>query len=293
MQADPTLIPLHLSMEGCATQEEMIANVEATIARGYTRLNEYLDTRSGHRVSIVGAGPSIRKTWRKLGGDVMACNSALGFLLDQGVVPKYHMLWDAHPIVASFAIPHPGVTYLVAARCHPTVFERLKDCRVIVWFAGGDHNIAEFMAERNIPDAIVLGGSAAVTRGLFLAAALGYRKFHVFGADSSYSDDGMTHVNGSAVPEKRMRVWVGNGPDKQDFWTTPEWCAQVEEFKLIYERFHNQLHARIEVYGNGLLPHVARILAKNRLPRHEFLRRVENGTLPLEALVRATQSLGA
>src|SRR3990167_8700403 len=103
------LVPLLLSMEGCATEEEMNSNVQATIERGYVRINEYLDTCSGD-VSIVGAGPSIRKTYTELKGDVFSCNSALGFLLEQGIVPRWQMLWDAHPLVATFAIPHPEVT---------------------------------------------------------------------------------------------------------------------------------------------------------------------------------------
>ena len=255
------LIPLLMSMEGCATQEEMNGNVEATLKRGYTRLNEYLDTCSG-AISIVGAGPSIRNTYHQLTGDVMCCNSALRFLLEVGIVPKYQMLWDAHQLVSTFAIPHPDITYLVAARCHPDVFAALEGCRIIVWYAGGDHNIAQFMQDKRIDEPMVNGGSAAVTRSLYLAYALGYRDMHVFGADSSYSDDGDTHVNGSVVPEKDMYVWVGNREGSRSFRTTPEWCAQIEEFKVIYQHFHNYCGATIEVHGEGMLPHVTRILER-------------------------------
>jgi hypothetical protein len=171
------------------------------------------------------------------------------------------MMWDAHPLVSTFAIPHPEVTYLVAARCHPSVFEKLEGCKVIVWYAGGDHNITDFMGKKGINEPMVNGGSAAVTRSLYLACALGYRDFHIFGADSSYSDEGQTHVNGSVVPEKDMRVWVGNGAGNRCFRTTPEWCAQVEEFKAIYPHFHNELGAKIEVYGEGMLQHVGRIMS--------------------------------
>jgi hypothetical protein len=270
MGGENPLVPLLLSMESCATQEEMNGNVEATLKRGYERINEHLDAYSG-TVSIVGAGPSIKQTWKELKGDVIACNSALKFLLDNGVVPKWSMLWDAHPLVATFAEPHPEVTYLVATRCHPSVFERLKDCRVIGWYAGGDHNIAEFMSMRCINEPMINGGSAAVTRGMYLAYALGYRDLHLFGCDSCYSDEGDTHVNGSVVPEKDMRVWVGNGEGNRCFRTTPEWCAQIEEFKMIYANFHNYCGARIEVYGEGMLQHVGRILAQSRMTMEQYL----------------------
>jgi len=259
------LVPLLLSMEGCATEAEMNGNVEATLNRGYTRLNEYLDKYSG-TLSIVGAGPSIKETYKEIKGDVMACNSALGFLLDKGIVPKFSMMWDASPLVEKFAIPHPDILYFVAARCHPKVFERLEGCKIISWFAGGDHNIMDFLQKKGINEPLVNGGSAAVTRSMYLACALGYRDFHIFGADSSYANDGNTHVNGSLVPEKDMEIWVGNHEGNKRFRTTPEWCAQVEEFKAIYPYFYNYIGCSIEVYGDGLLPHVARIMATFKQP---------------------------
>jgi len=244
------VVPLTLGMESCATVEEMHTNVESTLARGYMRFTEFMDSQAGE-CSIVGAGPSIADTYQDLRGDVIACNSAIGFLLSRGVVPKYAMLWDAHPLVETFAVPHPDIVYFVAARCHESVFERLKDCKVVVWYPGGDHDIADFLVEKNIMEPMVNGGSAAVTRSLYLAYALGYRTFHLHGADSSYRGE-QTHVNGSVVPEKRLEVVC----NKRWFTTTPEWAAQVEEFKCIRIGFKH-LGGTIRVYGDGLLPWVA------------------------------------
>ena len=47
MIPEEEIIPLKLHMTSCATQEEMNANVDATIKRGYTRLNEYLGSQTG------------------------------------------------------------------------------------------------------------------------------------------------------------------------------------------------------------------------------------------------------
>jgi hypothetical protein len=248
-------------MEGCATQEEMNGNVLATMKRGYTPINSYLDAYRG-TLSICGAGPSLQNSIKELTGDVMACNSALLALLNHGIVPKFAMMWDAHELVANFAIPHPDVLYLVGARCHPKVFDRLKDCKVVCWHAGGDHNIKEFMEEHSIVEPMINGGSAAVTRSLYLGFALGYRTFHVHGGDSSYSDDGKTHIYGSVVPEKDMEVWIGNSDGKKKFRTTPEWCAQVEEYKAILPYF-NHLGATIEAHGEGMLPHVHRKMVES------------------------------
>lgn len=267
----PPLLPLLLSMECCASEQEMNGNVQATIERGYTRLNEYLDAFSGS-LSICGSGPSIAQTYQDLSGDVMAINNCLRFLLDAGIVPKFAMFWDAAEVVEQFAVPHPEITYLVGARCHPKVYENLKGCKIITWHAGGDHNINDYLLERKIDEPMVNGGSAGVTRALYLGYALGYRSFHLHGADSSYSEEGATHVNGSVVPEKDFKIWVGNHDGNKSFRTTPEWCGQVEEIKLIYPMFSTMLNCPIKVHGTGLLPYVCRILKSNEDQRLEKIR---------------------
>ncbi len=258
----PELIPLLLYMEGCATEQEMNANVSATIERGYTPINGYLDQFRGE-VSICGAGPSIKETCKQIRGDILAINSAIGFLLGQGITPKFGMIWDAAEICENFAIPHPDTTYLVGARCHPKVFERLKGCKIIVWHAGGDHNIAEFLAARHIDEPMVNGGSAGVTRAMYLSVALGYRKLNIYGADSSYSDSGETHVTGSLVQEKDFHIWINNDENAKRFRTTPEWCAQIEEYKIIYSQF-SAWGIDVEVYGDGMLQHMHSILKRRR-----------------------------
>lgn len=237
-----TPVPLGLSMTSCITEQEMHTNFHATLDRGFTPINEYLGAFAGP-CSIVGAGPTIKETHKELVGDVIAINSTISYLLDQGIVPKFGLLWDGTEVVEKFARPHPDIIYLVASRCHPKVFERLKDCKVVVWHAAGDHNILDVMTEpetqrkMKIPQPLICGGSAGVTRTIYVASILGYTDMHLFGADSCYSNEGATHVNGSVVPEKDILVALGNGDvGVPSIWfrTTPEWCAQVNEYRAIY-----------------------------------------------------------
>lgn len=259
MQVPEGCVPLVMHMEACATQDEMNGNVMATIRRGYTRINEYIGSFTG-RVHIVGSGPSIKHTWKDIDSDVLAINSAIGFMIDHGIPPRLAMIWDASPLCQAFAVPSEHTTYLIGARCHESVFDRLKGQRVICWHAGGDHNIADFLREHKIDEPLINGGSAGVTRALYLAYALGYRDIHVHGADSSYSDAGDTHIRGSLVQEKDMKVFVGG----KWFRTTPEYCAQVEEFKSIWTLFHHMGYgARVTVHGTGLLPYVASLLRQS------------------------------
>ena len=237
-----SLVPLALSMTSCITPGELHTNFYATLERGFTPINDYLGAYSGS-CSIVGSGPTIKETHKELVGDIIAINSAISYLLDQGIVPKFGVLWDGTEVVEKFARAHPDIIYLVASRCHPKVFERLKDCKVVVWHAGGDHNIAEVMVtpevieKMPIPQPLIAGGSAGVTRTLYVASCLGYTDIHLFGADSCYSDAGDTHITGSVVPEKDMMVSLGDnteGAPAMWFRTTPEWCAQVNEYRSIY-----------------------------------------------------------
>lgn len=252
------LVQLALDMYSCATESQIHEHFYATLDRGFKDFTPYIGKYSGS-CSLVGAGPSIKETYKEITGDVVSVNSAIWFLLEKGIVPKFHVIWDALEICEKFAIPHPDVTYLIASRCHPKVHEKLKDCNVIVWHAGGDYDIQEIMNSKEVQDRIgiqplVNGGSAGVTRGLFLVSTLGYTDFHIFGGDSSYSGN-ETHVMGSVVKEKDMMVCMGDGtPGAPTAWfrTTPEWCQQVNEFRTLYAIFADK-GCKITVHGEGLL----------------------------------------
>ena len=252
------LYRLGLAMEGCATEQEMNANFFATLERGYKPINPLIGAARGV-CSVVGAGPTIEQTHTELKGDVLAINSAIGYLLNKGITPKWAMIWDAAEICKNFAIPNPDIHYLVASRCHPAVFEALKNCRVTVWHAAGDNNILEILqrpeviAKQPCHEPLINGGTAGVTRAIFLATVLGYKEVHMYGADSCYSSDGATHVNGSLVPEKDVQVAIGNDPPIF-FRTTPEWCAQVEEYRTIYTVLTCcGPGIKLEVHGEGML----------------------------------------
>src|SRR5262245_4001712 len=126
--------------------EVIQANLKASFARDYDLMPVSLGSDKG-RINIAGAGPSLAKTYWKMEGDVIACNSAQEFLIRKGVIPKYTMLWDASPLISKVFTPHTNVTYLIASRCHPSVFEKLKGYKVQVFHALGDANLAESLVQ--------------------------------------------------------------------------------------------------------------------------------------------------
>ena len=289
------LYRLGLAMEGCATEQEMNANFFATLDRGYQPINPLLGVSSGI-CSVVGAGPSIEETHTELQGDVLAINSAIGYLLGKGITPKWAMIWDAAEVCQNFAIPHPDITYLIASRCHPAVFKRLEGCRVVVWHAAGDNNILEILqrpeviAKQPCHEPLINGGTAGVTRAIFLATALGYTDVHIYGADSCYSESGKTHATGSLVPEKDVEVALGNNPPIF-FRTTPEWCAQVEEYRAIFTILTCcGPGIKLDVHGYGMLRAMHDILVaqlkfmgKERFVQHNAAMEIEKAEIYAKA----------
>lgn len=257
-QDDPTMGWLPLVVEGALanTVDDISRNIEHALGLDYIPFTELIGKKSG-AVAIVGSGPSLKANWRMLqdfDGDIIACNAACQFLLEKGVVPQYMMCFDADPLVLEFFTPHADITYLIASRCVPKVFELLKDCRIVVWHASGDERMRDLLEKHDVMEPMVIGGSAAVTRAMILALPMGYRNIHLFGADSSFAE-GETHIRKSTTVERRMAVKC-NG---RVFEVAPWMTIQVEDLKKLTPLLR-RLQIKVHVHGDGLLPHVAKEL---------------------------------
>jgi uncharacterized Rossmann fold enzyme len=247
--------PLRIEGRTNTTADVTAENLEATFTRGYTPLAAAKEPRS-KPVSIVGAGPSLAWTYKDLVGDVFACNSAHDFLLGKGIIPAYTMIWDAHPIMhGMIERPHKDVKYLIASRCHPSVFEKLKDYDVTVWHALGSEQVDKMLMKHQKVEPMIAGGCASVTRAMYVAATIGYTKEqHLFGVDSSHSE-GKSHVAAvhSTTNEIQLRV-CGK------WFTVSPWMAlQANDFKIIAPMMQGN-GVRIVVHGTGLIPFVATFL---------------------------------
>lgn len=251
--APAPLAPLHLSYEVCEVPENVERNIRQTLASEYKSYKELLAPAHDRVLSIAGFGPSLKKTWERLSDDIWACNGAHNWLIERGVIPKYAMFWDAAEIVSNFVTPHEDVTYIVASRCHRSVFEALEGHDVYVFHAAGDKDIEAMLEEFRKYEPMCSHGSASVTTSMLVASNLGYRKMKIFGADSSY-DGEFTHAKESLVPEQALEIWM-NG---RRFQSTSWLAGQVEDFKLIGPALNMQ-GIEMEFFGDGLLQECARI----------------------------------
>ena len=237
------------------TAEDIVhQNLEATFARGYTPFVA-VEEKQEKPVSIVGAGSSLANTYKDIVGDIMTCNSAHDFLIGKGIIPKYAMIWDANPIMGEMIkTPHKDVHYLIASRCHPSVFEKLNGYRVSVWHALGGENVENYLIKRQLNEPMIAGGSSGVTRGLYLAGTLGYQTMHLFGV----CDDGdgkTTHVSGSLVTQKFIDIRVCG-----KWWKLAPWMAmQAADFKKLAPIMQAN-GVRLVVHGKGFFPYCATFL---------------------------------
>lgn len=246
-------VPLRLHYEVCETSENIERNIRRTLQSTYVPFTHLLSLPHGGEISVVGFGPSLKKTYTQIKGDILACNGAHNWLIDQGIVPKYAMFWDASPVIAEFVRPHDDVIYLVASRCHRHVFEVLAGYKVHVMQIGGDECLEGLLEEFRVMEPILGGGSAAVTRAMVIVTTMGFKKINLFGADGSFEGK-HTHLNQSVVEEMPMTVWC----DGVDYASTAWLAGQVEDFKILAPALRSQ-GCELEIYGDGLLPHVAKI----------------------------------
>ena len=291
---DTKWLKLRLQSALANSDEDIDRNIEYTLNRKYTRYQDLFGKESG-AVSIVGSGPSLKRTWKKLrdsGTDIVACNAACQFLLERDVVPKYMFCFDADPLIYEFFTKHPDITYLIASRVPPHTWDLLEGCNVAVWHSGGDTNIEALLQKhgRGIDDGeaaecMVTGGTAAVTRCIHLVQPLGYTEIHLWGADSSFTETD-THIRQSTTLERRIAVML----DKRTFETSPWMARQVEDFKILVPPFTSFYRIPITVHGDGLLPHVARTMTKPGCSEYEGiprgLLRVKDGEPLLRRLMR-------
>ena len=250
-------LPLKAKYGLANSDEDIASNIESVLKTEYRGFQELIDAKKG-AVSVVGSGPSLKANWHKLkdfDGDIVACNAACQFLLDRGVIPQYMFCFDADKLVMEFfEKPHKDVTYIISSRCVPQVFEALKGFKVIVIHTGGDLHLEELLLKYGKNEPMVIGGSAAVTRGMTVVAAMGYNPIHLWGVDGSFAGED-THIGQSTTVERRTKIMM----NKRVFDVAPWMTRQVDDFKMLAPPL-KAWGIRLIVHGDGLIPYLAETL---------------------------------
>jgi hypothetical protein len=197
------------------------------------------------RLRLIANGPSALGA--SLSGLTMACNGALKLFTGQGLAPTYWIACDPQELVADFLVDAPeATTYLVASKCHPAVFDRLKGRDIIVWHVGDESTDGADLPLR-IPTA-----TSVTLCAMSVAHSLGFRDIETWGWDGCYFN-GADHAVPQAHDGQVITNWVGD----LSFTTTPTWCAEAVDARL-------QLEAapyNVAVHGGGMIDAILRLEA--------------------------------
>lgn len=212
---------------------------------------------------MCGSGPSLAETTEKIkqlhdnGGVVFALNNAAKLLNSAGILADFQVILDARQANASeFLTEQNAKAYLVASQCHPDVLKAVQGRPVALWhpFIEG---IEDLFPKRNM--ALVGGGTTVGLSGIALAYTMGFRKFALFGYDSSHRGERQHALPQSRTDVEKWQfdVWVGN----RKFRTNAAMGKQAELFEQ-FARTLTDLDCEIAVYGDGLLPYIAHQMVK-------------------------------
>lgn len=199
---------------------------------------------------LVCYGPSLKATWPMLIGksDVYCVGASHQFLLDHGIVP-YAMI-DCDPRernVRQMGKPHKDVRYWLASCVDPSYMTKLRDYDVALWHIHNGEASAQAVWDIE-PDAwLLIGGGSVGLRAISLLYARGYRKFSIYGMDSSYADN--EEYAGSHVPQNNKSIidvrcgdrWFKSNPSLIDY------ARQFLDDMRLWEGSSFELH------GDGLL----------------------------------------
>lgn len=253
----------------CVSSDVLRANMASCLARGLPPLAP--EPEKHGPIAIVGTGPSLRDclddlmTWP---GPIWACNGALNWLADRGVLASAFLGVDAKrmPMLGYVDRRYP-VRYYLGSTVHPDVFDAVAGLPVSVWHVVHDEEVSPPSGSVVIP-----GGPTVLTRAPLLAHMMGWRDIHLFGCDGSF-DKGI-HVYDSGLPEDTIRVRIGD----REFLTRGDYMQSAAWLSWAIDRFAEQFGGTLTLHGDGLAQtlasapiHDAEALLGEAKPDHEYL----------------------
>jgi len=254
----------------CNTSDDILfGNVEINSRRDVPWVRS-VEAHAGQAV-LVGGGPSVGDwieeiRWRKsIGQTIFALNAAAKMLHEKGIEADFQVIVDArnhNAVFLGYAKHH-----LLASQCHPSLFEQAKG--ITLWHQEYPQDMERFDA--CLPDihpahALIGGGTTVGLSAMVLAFALGYRKLHLYGYDSSYRED-RTHAYKQADPQRVDCIATVGG---KKFRTSLAMAKQAELFPQLSNTLINQ-GCLITIRGDGLLPWQSKVAAMSEQEKYTLM----------------------
>lgn len=211
------------------------------------------------KLTVIASGPSAKYADLRCLSDTLALNGALKLFTNEGLHPTFWACCDPQEIVSDFLPDNPPkeTVYVVASKCHPKVFDKLKDRYVVVW------HLRDYDAEGR--SRIALASSVTIS-ATWLMHRGGYTDFEYWGWDGCFMD-GKHHATSDSDWSKVDRLHLNYGGELKDgeiiggriFETTRTWAAEAkgaEQFFQLAEYFD----MKISIYGDGMFEAARKLL---------------------------------
>ncbi len=222
------------------------------------------ETQARKRLNVIANGPSAKSApFGSFDGPTLALNGALhSVFTPRGLAPTYWAACDPQALVADFVRDAPEETiYLVASKCHPDVFEALKDRDIRVWH----------VRDVPVPASVRAPLCCSITMCAMweMRLAFGFTDLNVWGWDGAYLD-GEHHAGDQRQPTPNdVTINYGGeiieGPDGpeviggRNFETTRSWAAETDfaqQFMILADYFDMSL----TIHGDGMVAAMQRAL---------------------------------
>lgn len=239
-------------------------SIQKNILHNQTQIKNWIRDclPNDEEIVIVSAGPMLAaediREEVKAGRKIVAVKHVLEPLKKAGIKPWACILLDPREHMNKFVEnPDTDILWLVASQVSPEAVKKLLDagCNVVGYHAAVGANEDQFTMRQS--DAIVHGGSATATRGLFVLEKLGFHRFRLYGYDLCVPDKPDLNAKDEHGQPKffeiSLEAKMPNYVMKRAFWSTGELIAQYNEFKdtIISKNWE------IRAFGYGIAPFIA------------------------------------
>jgi uncharacterized Rossmann fold enzyme len=254
-------VPAKFIINQYGTTEEHRSNILSALARGLPELSPALCSHDGSLV-IVGSGPSLPACLEELKGErakgrpILSLKGTHDYLIENGIEPNLWLTIDSRPRLNQLQKKTENTIYLVASRCHPDIFERLKDERVILWHSSASQDGADdIWVEKG--KTVLGGGTTSGTRAIFVGYYMGFRNFVLYGMDSCNAEDGITKRFDGSLTGPTIEVRTGYHVGKESrvnngrtFICNQAMAQQGNDFIMTLKMMPD---AKFDIKGDGLL----------------------------------------